>query len=345
MSVMGTKIGTKTWSNAPQNEITKSSGMQTLSATDKARFENQDLGETLNKIADPNWVDPSKRMRAVGSDKMDKDAFMKLMLAQMKNQDPTNPLKSHEMAAQLAQFSSLEQMQNMNNTLTEMRNGQKPSENFQALNFIGKAVSGDSARLTRVKGDKEHDFTFDLPDDAKTVQIKVRNAEGEIVRKIDLKDLKKGSNKFTWNGQDDRGAAMPTGDYQFIVEAMASNNKKLAVKTDFDGIISGVNYSAEGPVLLVGTQSIKLKDVKKIVDPSLMKNGQNVQQDLKNQLGLSDTEKKAEGAQEAEVKTSVLDNVGMSRDMIDRVAKEIKPDSNEKSQAQSQPKPEQESKQ
>jgi flagellar basal-body rod modification protein FlgD len=63
----------------------------------------------------------------------------------MKNQDPTNPLKSHEMAAQLANFSSLEQMQNMNSTLTELKNGQKPSENYQALNLIGKAVAGDSS--------------------------------------------------------------------------------------------------------------------------------------------------------------------------------------------------------
>lgn len=73
---------------------------------------------------------------------MDKDAFMKLMLAQMKHQDPTNPMQSHELAAQLAQFSSVEQLQNLNTTMTDMRNGQKPSESFQALNFIGKAVSG-----------------------------------------------------------------------------------------------------------------------------------------------------------------------------------------------------------
>src|SRR5690606_35195937 len=104
----------------------------------------QDVGEFLNKIADPNWVDPQKRFRATGNDKLDKEAFMKLMLAQMKNQDPTNPMKSHEMAAQLAQFSSVEQLSNINTTLTAMQAGQKPTESFQALNFIGKAVAGDS---------------------------------------------------------------------------------------------------------------------------------------------------------------------------------------------------------
>lgn len=326
MGVMNTKLGTKAFSTAPQNEIQKSSGVQSLSAGDK-RFEDQDLGEVLNKIADPNWVDPSKKVRAVGNDKMDKDAFMKLMLAQMKNQDPTNPLKSHEMAAQLAQFSSLEQMQNMNTTLTEMRNGQKPGENFQALNFIGKAVSGDSAKITRMKGDKGHDFNFNLPDNAKEVKINVKNADGDVVRKISLKNLKQGGNNFTWNGLNDQGAATPAGDYQVVIEAIATNDRKLAVKTDFDGIITGVNYTAEGPVLQVGNQTVKLKDVKKIVDPSLMQNGQisknQTGRDLKTQSASLQTENTAaEGAPEAKAKPSIMDNVGMSHDMLVKVAKE-----------------------
>lgn len=333
MSVMNSKLGTKPGVSAGDS-IQKSSGVNTISAGDK-RFEDQDMGAMLNKIADPNYVDPSKKIRAVGNDKMDKDAFMKLMLAQMKNQDPTNPLKSHEMAAQLAQFSSVEQMQNMNTTLTEMRNGQKPAENFQALNFIGKAVSGDSAKLTRVKGDKAHDINFNLPDNAKSVTIKVRNSDGDIIRKIEMKNLKSGQNSASWNGQNEQGVNAPTGDYQMIIEAVATNDRKLAVKTDFDGVITGVNYSAEGPVLLVGTQSIKLKDVKKIVDPSLMKNGQILKnipgRDLNKQDAVAQTNNKTaegadEGAQDKTTKPSMMDNVGMTRDMMLKLAKETRSD-------------------
>ncbi len=333
MSVMNTKLGTKPGVSAGDS-IQKSSGVNTISAGDK-RFEDQDMGAVLNKIADPNYVDPSKKIRAVGNDKMDKDAFMKLMLAQMKNQDPTNPLKSHEMAAQLAQFSSVEQMQNMNTTLTDIRNGQRPAENFQALNFIGKAVSGDSSKITRVKGDKAHDINFNLPDNAKSVTIKVRNSDGDIIRKLEMKNLKSGANNISWNGQNEQGVNAPTGDYQMIIEAVATNDHKLAVKTDFDGVITGVNYSAEGPVLLVGTQSIKLKDVKKIVDPSLMKNGQiskNIPgRDLNKQAGVAQTNNKAaegadEGAQDKTTKPSMMDNVGMSRDMMMKLAKETRSD-------------------
>jgi len=335
MAVMGIKTGTKAWSDAPQNDIIKPDRTNFMSAQDKAKLGDENVGELLNKIADPNWVDPGKKVRAVGNDKMDKDAFMKLMLAQMKHQDPTNPMQSHELAAQLAQFSSVEQLQNVNSTLAEMRAGQKPSEGFQALNFIGKAVSGDSSKLVRVKGDSNHDFSFTLPDNAKEVSIRVRNSNGEIVRTIKMSDLKKGENSYTWNGQDERGQAMSAGEYQFLVDATTSSGSKLNVKTDFSGTITGLNYTPEGPVLLVGTQSIKLKDVKKIVDPSLMKNDQNLKSavgpDLKNQQVASENgekqDEKRAGDPEPIPGGNLMGNVGMSRDMMSRLEKETRPDS------------------
>jgi flagellar basal-body rod modification protein FlgD len=329
MSVVGAKIGTKVWSEAPQNEISRNSeGKNLNSAKDLEKLGGQEVGDILNKIADPNYVDPSKKVRAVGSDKMDKDAFMKLMLAQMKNQDPTNPMKSHEMAAQLAQFSSLEQLQNVNTTLGEIQKGQKPSEGFQALNFIGKAVSGDSAKVIRLKGDKDHEFDFTLPEDAKDFTLQVRNQSGETIRKVDLHDLKKGDNKWVWNGKNDIGNAAPVGEYQFVVEAKGTNNKKLFVKTDFSGMISGVSYTSEGPVLMVGSQTVKLKDVKKILDPSIKSNGQKttnvVAPDLKTGQGAAENEEK--GAEEAAPSAdNLMTSVGMSNGMMEKFKNDMTP--------------------
>jgi flagellar basal-body rod modification protein FlgD len=340
MSVMGVKTGTKSWSDASQDVINKADRTNTLSALDQAKMGDENIGDALNKIADPNWVDPSKKVRAVGNDKMDKDAFMKLMLAQMKHQDPSNPMQSHELAAQLAQFSSVEQLQNINSTLTDLRAAQKPTETFQALNFIGKAVSGDSAKYVRVKGDKDYDFSFNLSDSAKEAVIRIRNSSGEVIRSINMKDLKKGANNFNWNGQDERGQVAPAGEYNFFVEATGSNGAKLAAKTDFEGKITGVNYTPEGPVLLVGNQSIKLKDVKKIVDPSLMKNDQISKnaagQDLRNQqVAQQNGEKKEEvkAADDPPLQTpsNLMDSVGMSREMISKLQKETKPDSSSNS--------------
>lgn len=338
MGAMGIKSGTKafgdiagTKSSQEINNTTKN-----LSIEDQKKFGDKDMGDVLNKIADPNWVDPSKKVRTTGNDKLDKDAFFKLMIAQMKNQDPTNPLKSHEMAAQLANFSSLEQMQNMNATLTELKNGQKPSENYQALNLIGKTVAGDSSKLSRMVGDQKHDFRFDLPSEATEAVIKVSNADGEVIKTYEMKNLKAGANQQTWNGQDEKGTTMPPGEYTFAVEAKAGE-RKLAAKTDFNGVITGINYTPEGPVLLVGKQTIKMRDVRKITDTSLMSNDQKANnvsaQDLKIEGDKANTDKEAktESANNAPAAampaapqgaSKIMENVGLSREMMSRLMKE-----------------------
>ena len=330
------KTGVKSFGQATESIGGKTANVNNMSAQDMQKaLGGENIGDVLNKIADPNYVDPSKKIRTVGNDQLDKDAFMKLMLAQMKNQDPTNPMQSHEMAAQLAQFTSVEQMQNMNRTLSEIKNQGKPAESYQALNFIGKSVAGDSSKVTRLKGDTSHDFEYSLPE-VGNVQIKVRNEKGEIVRTVDLKNLKKGSNTWTWNGLNEQGLPTPAGEYQIFIDAKSSSGKGLAVKTDFDGVITGVNYTSDGPVLLIGTQSIKMKDVKKIVDPRLNKNGQilnsEVESNLKNQQGATQTNIQQLAAGDAPIEApDVTETVSMSPDLMQKVQRQtVQNDSQQK---------------
>lgn len=331
MSVMSMKQSTKAFGDKPQVNLKSGLDQPTeYTPADLKKLGGENVGEVLNKMSDPNWVDPNKKIRAVGNDKLDKDSFFKLMLAQMKNQDPTNPLKSHEMAAQLANFSSLEQMQNMNKTLEEMKNAQKPLEQFQALNFIGKAVGGDSSKIMRSKGDHDHELRFSLPNNAGEVQLHVKNADGEVVKNYSLKATKAGENQITWNGEDEKGTKLPAGDYQFSIEATGLDGQKMAVKTDFEGIITGIHTSPEGPILLVGNQAVRMKDVKKITDPQLMKNDQKkaIPQtpDLKLDGLMPQTEKKSDaGAPEATKSSNdLMNSVGLSRGMMTKLEKEAK---------------------
>ncbi|MFP5520359.1 MAG: flagellar hook assembly protein FlgD [Bdellovibrionia bacterium] len=328
MTMMGSKIGTKAFGQTtPKPE---SASTTNLTPQDLEKLGGENIGEVLNKVADPNWIDPAKKTRTTGNANLDKDAFFKLMLTQMKNQDPTNPLKSHEMAAQLASFSSLEAMQNINTTLTEIKAAQKPIEGYQALNLIGKAVAGDSAKLTRMKGETSHDFRFNLPSEAADVSIKVRDSEGNVVRTYAMKNVKAGENKITWNGEDEKGNAQAPGDFDFFVEAADGNGRKLAVKTDFDGVITGVNYTPEGPVLMVGNQTIRWRDVKRIIDPSLKRNDQNINDvtalDLKKDNAAGETKNVGNEAVKQSAppapSSNIMSSVGLSRDMMEKIAKE-----------------------
>ena len=263
------KTGTQTWSKATQESALKSDSVQRSPAGEQepALAGQENVGELLNKVADPNWVDPQKT-RKVGNNQLDKDAFLKLMLAQMKYQDPTNPMQSHEMAAQLAQFTSLEQLNNINSTLEGMKNQQNPQINYQALNFIGKMVSGDSSKIARIAGDKDHEVNFNLMSAANSAKVTIKDEEGNAVKTIDLSNLKKGPNLVRWNGLTEDGIAARPGEYRVSVEAVGSNGQKIVAETAFEGKITGLNFTPAGPVLLVGQQTVQMKDVKKIVDPA-----------------------------------------------------------------------------
>ncbi|MEY4615876.1 MAG: basal-body rod modification protein flgD [Pseudomonadota bacterium] len=316
---MDIKTSTKAYANRTDpGFISKSSGVKTESATELSKMGSESVGDTLNRIADPQWVDPSKKLRSTGDSTLDKDAFMKLMLTQMKHQDPTNPMQAHEMAAQLASFTSVEQLQNLNSTLDSMKKAQAPAQQFEALNLIGKSVAGDSAQLTRVKGDTNHMFQYKLLKDAADVTLKVQNAQGETVRTVTMKQLKAGANGFNWNGQDENGAVQPLGDYKLVVEASDNSGKKVGVESQFDGVITGINFSGEGPLLMVGNRTVKMSDVRKIVDPNLKQDGQKSEKSLTPDL--------QQGTNQKETVKSNLNNVAMSRGMINKLESVTKKD-------------------
>lgn len=285
---MDIKGSTKTYADRKDtNFITKESDTKNYSASEMKKLGKENVGDFLNQIADPQWVDPAKKMRTVGNKNLDKDAFMKLMLTQMKHQDPTNPMQAHEMASQLAAFTSVEQLQNLNTTMEGLKKAQAPMQQFEALNFIGKSVAGDSSTLTRTKGDTSHDFQYKLLKEAETVKLSIKNIQGEVVREFSVKNAKAGANSIDWNGQNERGIEQPPGEYFLSVEATDVAGQKVGVETRFDGLITGVNYTPEGPLLLVGQRTIKMSDVKKIVDPNIKNEGQKIEKNINQDLKLN----------------------------------------------------------
>lgn len=319
------KPGTQTWSASPQQSSLKSDGRQSLSATEREQLMGeQDLGTHLNKIADPNWVDPSK-MRKTGNNELDKDAFLKLFLAQLKNQDPTNPMQNHELAAQLAQFTSLEKLNNIDTGINQMAKQNDPNKGFETLGLIGKGVSGDSSKIIRSDVKSEHEVTFSLGAPAADVELSVRNSSGQEIKKIVAHNLKPGPNKVNWNGMLDAGNAAPEGEYNVVLTAKNSVGQKIAAETRFQGRVTGVNYTVDGPILMVGKQSIKLGDVKSIFEASSLQDEAKLVQS--ESLAGKDSKNLASNAVGM---GGNLEAVGMSQDLINRLEKEASTDEEKK---------------
>ncbi len=330
--MIGVKGGTKTWSDAQQRTDFKSDNTSNVSAADKEKFfGGEDIGDTLNKVADPNFVNESKKMRTHGNNQLGKDAFMTLLLTQMKNQDPTNPLKSHEMAAQLAQFTSLEKLQGINDGIEGLRKDAQPNQNFDALAFIGKAVTTDNSKIARVEADARHDIGFTLPSDAQKFSMQIKDAAGNVIRTLESKAIKAGKQEMNWNGLTDEGSPAPIGDYTVSFEAVASNGRKLHVETKTEGIISGVNFTPKGPQLMVGKQVISMSDVKTISDPSAQQPNMNTPKMPIDQLlpqfeGPKKVEVKpqtqTDGAKRARLSQGSLEGAAMEQGLINKLNKE-----------------------
>ncbi len=316
------KGGTKTWSDAEQLSSLKADKTQNHAPSEySSAFGDQSLGDVLNKVADPNWVDP-KKMRQVGGSELDKDAFLKLMLTQLKHQDPTNPLKSHEMAAQLAQFTSLEQLNNINSTLEKMSETSKPDERHNFLTYIGKSIRGDTSIFARNKQDKSHELHFRLPQKAEKVEIVIKSPEGKEVKKFTMHNVAEGANKIDWNGVTEEGMQARAGQYRFEVNAVAANGRKLAAQTDFEGTVTGVKLHEGHPVLMMGNQAIRLADVTQIglsTAEAPTVNGKAQDITPKDQVKAAKGEEPDVSPEQA----GNLDEVGMSQGLLNKIEKEV----------------------
>lgn len=204
-----------------------------------------------------------KRSTGKKKNELGKDDFMKLMSAQLKYQDPISPMKNEEMAAQLAQFSSLEQMQNVNTTLEKMVSAQKPSEHMLAASLIGKKISTDSTHFTYEKGNNP-EIGFKLPADAATVNVAIVDAKGEVVREIELAEMAHGDQSVRWDGKNGKFQEQPLGEYSYKITAADKDGKPISVNSDTSGIVTGVTFEGGKSILVMGDKKVSIERVARI---------------------------------------------------------------------------------
>ena len=194
-----------------------------------------------------------------------KDDFLKLLVSQLKNQDPLNPMESTEFTAQLAQFSSLEQLTNMNESLEYLKLYQSSINNAQAVGFIGKTVkaTGDSIN---VKDGISNQIQFDLARDAETVNIHIYDSSDNLVKTINCGSLSDGEQSIEWDGTNDDGETVSDGTYTFVVSAADAGGETIEASTYMTVEVTGVTFKEGNAYLLAGDIEISMSDVIEVTD-------------------------------------------------------------------------------
>jgi flagellar basal-body rod modification protein FlgD len=209
----------------------------------------------------------NKSNDGTGKSELGKDDFLKLMMAQMKYQDPMNPLDSNEYAAQLAQFSQLEQLSNLNENVTRSIDANylltQSVNNTMTATLIGKDVKLDSQFAT-YNGQKNITFGYDLPTEASSVKINIYDQFGSLVRTIDSDKLSEGYSKLSWDFTDNDGNNVAHGAYRFEIEATATNGNPMTVASNIFGTIDGVRYGENGTTLLIDNVEYSLAQIQEI---------------------------------------------------------------------------------
>ena len=200
-----------------------------------------------------------------------KDDFLKLMIAQLKNQDPMNPMDGTAYSAQLAQFSSLEQLTNLNNNMTQSMETNttltQSINNTMVATLIGKDVRVSGSNLT-LAGQSEITFDYNLPQTAASVTVSIYNSSGSVVKKITSAPNSLGDNKLSWDLSDNNGTKLSKGSYTYKVEAVDSNGKSITTTPYQEGTITGVRYTDSGTVILVDGAEYSISSIAEILNTS-----------------------------------------------------------------------------
>jgi flagellar basal-body rod modification protein FlgD len=198
--------------------------------------------------------------------KLGQQEFLHLLVAQMRHQDPINPLDGAEFAAQLAQFNSVEQLINVNSGLQNLQDSQElMSANFtnsMAASLTGKQVRAIGDNIQMVAGE-DVPVQFKLNNSASDVEVVIRNASGNEVRRESLGGMSSGENQWVWDGRSNNGDRL--GDGEYTVEIQAENNGDSVDSLVYlEGIASKVRFSGSGVYLSVNNVEVPIGDVEEV---------------------------------------------------------------------------------
>jgi flagellar basal-body rod modification protein FlgD len=202
----------------------------------------------------------STQARASGTaprrDELDQDAFLKLMIAQLQNQDPFKPLDPTEYVGQLAQFSTVSGLQSIETSIANLTDSMRGNQVLDGAALVGRSVlaEGDIVRLQVSSPMSDARGVVEVPAGVTDVRLVVRDSAGQLVRTAQL-DASAGTREFRWDGRTNAGAAAAAGDYQVGVVAQL-DGRNVSLPTQVSARVTSVSIDPRTNSLTVNTDTL-----------------------------------------------------------------------------------------
>ena len=214
----------------------------------------EDFLETLNR---------QTKQSDLPKNTLDKNDFLNLFITQLQNQDPLNPKDGTEMASQLAQFNSLEQMMNINTALEQLGSKTEQGHSIQYVNYIGKEVAINNGKIRLDKGSlSDASFKTDIPTNRTTMTV--RDSLGNIVATKELGAKQAGEHKIEWNGLNKDGEKVPDGIYTFSLSGKGKGKTEIDIPVTTRVRITGIDMKGQGSSFHTNLGKIDYSDIAEI---------------------------------------------------------------------------------
>ncbi|WDU63444.1 flagellar hook assembly protein FlgD [Pseudomonas poae] len=225
----------------------------------------QDLFNSKVKTATDNVSSVSSA--ATGNQSLGKDAFLQLLVTQLKNQNPLSPQDNGAFVAQLAQFSSLEGINTLNDSVNSISSNFSSSQALQASSLVGRSII---TQTDKALVDTSKSMTGSVAVTAATgnVAVKITDANGNVVRTLNLGAQSAGTSDFIWDGKNDAGEVASAGTYTFAATTKNDAGDSVALTTSLPATVTSVTLSKTGGEMLLnlagGMGSVKLSQIQTI---------------------------------------------------------------------------------
>jgi len=185
--------------------------------------------------------------------------FLSLLVAQLKNQDPLNPSDPTQFTAQLAQYSQLEQLFNLNDSMGNLTTAQTNSERLSSLSLIGQDVVVQGSDFTLGKTSTQLGYQADGK--ATSVKLNIQNSDGKTVGTVAGTDLTAGNHFLTWDGKDASGNMLPAGTYTITVDAKNSAGASVTIPPLVRATVTGVDLSSSEAKIVTAAGEYKISAI------------------------------------------------------------------------------------
>jgi flagellar basal-body rod modification protein FlgD len=227
------------------------------------------VANVIETLGSTSTTPTSVGQKILENNELGKDAFLKLLTIQLQYQDPMDPVQNEDFVAQLAQFSSLESLQNIDQTLTDNQSTEATAgvqmavESNTAVSLIGKGVEIPSDVVTYT-GTGSVQLGYNLAGPATRVDVRIFNESGSPVRTLSETNPSEGNGTVYWDGKDADGGQLPAGTYYIVPSAVNGVGNPVVSSAVLAGTVTGVRYEGTTPILVMDGGEAPLSGVSRV---------------------------------------------------------------------------------